>query len=156
MEAVSETYRDRAIDFMGLREVRGWRLKLYSVRYTPEPLPEEVYEEGLLQAVEALPSPATAADRPGVAFVIFHCGRGVDFLVVNWWDHENELFNRVLLRSFGEAAAWEWGRGGETACVWDLQILCFERDAYVRRVLAPPHGPDLEGYLDETLSVPAG
>lgn len=149
MEAVSEGYRERAIDFLGVRESAGWRLKLYSVRYGEDPLPEELYEEGIALAVEALPSPPVTAERPGVGFLILHRGRSVHYLVLNWWDRENELFNRVLMRGFGDADAWEWGRGGETACVWDLLVIAYERDAYVDYVLERPDAPDLEGYLAE-------
>lgn len=153
MERLDEPYRPRPIEFLGLRELDGWRLKLYSIRHGDRPVPEELRESGLARAAAALPGPAVTPERPGVGFVIFHRGRGVDFLVLNWWDRENELFNRVLLRGHAEDAAWEWGRGGETACVWDLQVLAFERDAYVERVLARPAAPDLDGYLGERLEV---
>lgn len=154
--SASEAYRDREIRFLGVREVGGWRLKLYAIRYGSRPLLGPVYERGLVLAVAELPAPAVTAERPGVGFVIFHQGRGVHYLVLNWWDRENELFNRVLTRPFGEAAAWSRARGGETACVWDLEVLAFERDAYVERVLSRPEAPDLAGYLARGLEVEAG
>lgn len=153
MNRVSEPYRDRLIRFLGVRGLDGWRLKLYEIRYGPEPLSRELYEEGLAIAAGALPRPPVTEERPGVGFVILHRGRAVHYLVLNWWDRENELFNRVLLRGFEEDGAWEWGRAGETACVWDLQVLGFERDAYVDAVLAGAGGPDLEGYLARGLEV---
>lgn len=156
VKTVGEAYRDRAIAFLGVRDLAGWRLKLYSIRYGEDPLPERVYEEGIARAVEALPSPPVTPERPGVGFLILHRGRSVHYLVLNWWDRENELFNRVLMRGFADGDAWAWGRGGETACVWDLQVLAFERDAYVERVLARPDAPDLEGYLGDGLAVRAG
>jgi hypothetical protein len=34
-----------------------------------------------------------------------------------------------------------------SACVWDLFVMCFERDAWLDEVLANPGGPNLDGYL---------
>jgi hypothetical protein len=39
--------------------------------------------------------------------------------------------------------------------VWDLQIIWFEREAYVRHVLSPVAGPNIDGYLAETFTVGA-
>jgi hypothetical protein len=33
------------------------------------------------------------------------------------------------------------------ACVWDLFVMSFERDAWLDEVLANPEGPNLDGYL---------
>lgn len=81
----SEAYRDREIGFIGVRELDGWRLKLYAIRYGSAPLRAALYEPGLALAVGALPRPAVTAGRPGIGFVILHRGRGVHYLVLNWW-----------------------------------------------------------------------
>jgi hypothetical protein len=39
---------------------------------------------------------------------------------------------------------------GLTACVWDLCVQCFERQAGVDCVLANPDGPDLKAYVAAT------
>lgn len=36
---------------------------------------------------------------------------------------------------------------GLIACVWDLRVMWFEREAWVETVLANPAGPDIEQYL---------
>jgi hypothetical protein len=69
-----------------------------------------------------------------------HQGRG-DYLVLGWWDNENELPLRVLV--WGESG-WREARGSESVCVWDLRILWHERDAYVATVLS---GRDPADYL---------
>lgn len=155
MRTVSEPYRDRAIRPLGVREVSGWRLKVYAVQYHEGPLPEVVYDDGLTVAGRELPQPPVTRERAGVGFVIFHEGRGVRFLVLNWWDRENELFNRVLIRGLDEDDLWVWARRGEVACVWDLQVLAFEREAWVDTVLRRSERPDVEAYLTRALTVPA-
>src|SRR5262245_37749312 len=124
----SEPYRPRLIRFVELFERDGWRLKLYSITYGTTALQREAYDQGLRIALQQLPQPAESAHRPGVAFAIFHQGRGVHYLVLCWWDNENELFSRVFVRSFDQEAAWRAATAGESACVWDLQVIWFERE----------------------------
>ncbi|RIK29394.1 MAG: hypothetical protein DCC55_38030 [Chloroflexi bacterium] len=41
---------------------------------------------------------------------------------------------------------------GLAACVWDLRVLCFERQAWIETMLANPQGPDLDAYLARQLN----
>lgn len=41
---------------------------------------------------------------------------------------------------------------GLIACVWDLKILSFEREAWLNCVLNNPDGPSLEKYLATQLN----
>jgi hypothetical protein len=41
---------------------------------------------------------------------------------------------------------------GPAACVWDLRVIGFERDAWLSKVLRNPGGPDIDAYLDEHLN----
>ena len=56
---------------------------------------------------------------------------------------------RVVISSYSDKpAALEYVTPtGLTACVWDLRVLCFERQAWIDTVLTNPVGPDLEKYL---------
>jgi len=101
-------------------------------------------------AERSLPRPATTRDRPGVGFVICHQGRGVDYLVLAWWDRENELPLRVFVRE-PESVRWRPAQDGESICVWDLDIIAHERDAYIRHVLSKPESPALDAYLGATV-----
>ena len=93
-----EPFAPRRIRSHGLRGPRGWQLKLYSVLYGSGPLDWAAFEPGLQLAEAELPQPAEAAGRPGLGFLIAHQGRTGDYVVLAWWDHENELPLRVFLR----------------------------------------------------------
>jgi hypothetical protein len=162
---VSECFQSRPMRFLGVCEVGGWRLKTYSITYGDRALDEPSFEQGLRTASPSLPQPPIAPGRPGVGFVIFHQGRTGDYVVLCWWDNENELPIRVFVRRNGHDArrrassdrrlparddAWRRAEGGESVCVWDLQIIAAERDAYVTHVLSPA-GPDIDAYLRATL-----
>jgi hypothetical protein len=131
-----QRYEPRPIRFDGLREIDGWRLKRYSITYGPGPLEWSVFEPAMALVDAALPPPAVTAARPGLGFVIAHRGRTALYCVLSWWDNENELPTRVFVRDLEGDAEWRPARGAESFCVWDLQVIAFERDAYVTTLLA--------------------
>jgi hypothetical protein len=132
----------RPIQFQGLVRHQGWTLKRYTVTLATadaEPATEKwlAFTSGRELAFAALPAPARTDVRPGVGFVIEHRGDGADYVVLGWWDRENELPVRVVVRDHEPQSEWRASRESESFCVWDLQVIGFERDAYVRTVLAP-------------------
>lgn len=140
-----EPYRPRVSESHGVVSHAGHRLKAYSIRYTDEPFELTAYREGLDLALAQLPPASPEEGRPGLGFVIVHRGRGMDYVVLGWWDRENELPLRVIVRQEGP---WRPARGSESVCVWDLEIIARERDAYVQTVLAPGAGADAaDAYL---------
>ena len=155
-------YAPRPIRFQGLVRREGWILKRYTVTLATaraEPAPEgwSEFTQGRELAFAALPAPARTAVRPGVGFVIEHRGAGADYVVLGWWDRENELPVRIMVRDHEPQAQWRTARTSESFCVWDLQVIGFERDAYVKTVLA--HDADdraLERYLAASFSVHEG
>lgn len=121
---------------------------MYSI-VLPDTPGEADFEPGLTLALDALPEPAQTPSRPGLGFCVLHAGRGADYAVLGWWDRENELPVRIFVRPHDESA-WRPSRGGESFCVWDLQVVAFERDAYVQTLLNnPPLGA--KDYLGRTL-----
>jgi hypothetical protein len=126
-------YHPRPIAFHGVRDVHGQRLKVYSIRYGAEPLHWGTFEPGLSRAFAELPEPDIAAGRPGLGFVIVHQGRTGDYVILAWWDNENELPLRVFVR---DQDGWRTARPNESVCVWDLEVIWHERQAYVATVLS--------------------
>lgn len=121
---------------------------MYSIVLPGVP-PEADLDAGLLLALGSLPDPAQTPSRPGLGFCVLHAGRGANYAVLGWWDRENELPVRIFVRPHDEPT-WRPSRGGESFCVWDLQVVAFERDAYVQTLLAnPPLGAN--EYLDRIL-----
>jgi hypothetical protein len=50
----------------------------------------------------------------------------------------------VFVRQQSPGATWRPARESESVCVWDLEVIWLERQAYVQTVLG---GGDVEGYL---------
>jgi hypothetical protein len=140
-----QPFAPRPIRFHGLRRREGWQLKVYSIVHGAEPLDLETFEKGIRLAEERLPAPDVGSGRPGLGFVIAHQGRTGDYVVLGWWDRENELPLRILVRQ-GSNGAWREARDGESICVWDVEVLWAERHYYVTTMLTP-RGSDRAAYL---------
>ena len=149
MSHMFRPYAPRPVQFAGLAEPSGYRLKQYAIVYS-EPFRDANFAEGSRLVFAELPTPAVTAERPGVGFVIAHQGNGADYVVLGWWDRENELPLKVLVRPQSPNGQWRPARGGESVCVWDLEVIWFERQAYVQTVIG---NGDAEGYLAMRLNV---
>jgi hypothetical protein len=128
-------YIARPIRFLGLAKPHGYRIKQYAILYGGGPFREEDFNDGLKLAFETLPRPAETKVRPGLGFAIAHQGNGADYAVLAWWDNENELPLRVFVRPQYHDAQWRPARDGESVCVWDLEVIGYERKVYVETVL---------------------
>jgi len=133
-----EPYAPRRVRSHGTREINGWRVKVYSIVRDGSPPDWSAFEPGMALAFDSLPMPAKTEGRPGLAFLIAHAGRGILYMVLCWWDRENELPIRVWVAEHDGATAANWraARGSESVCVWDLDIIWHERQAYIATILA--------------------
>ena len=146
-----QLYAPRPIRFDGVHVHDGWRIKRYRIWYGDAGFEAGRFEVGVALVWSELPAPAVTAVRPGVGFIVAHQGRGADYLVLGWWDRENELPLRVFVRDRG---VWRPAQGPESVCVWDLQVIGHERDAYVETVLGDPAAGGVDAYLGLTFPNP--
>lgn len=143
-----EPYQPRPIRFLELWSESGWRVKVYGIAYR-----RELPRQELVQAAKeiSLPylSPASDDSRHySVGFLGVHDGRGANFVFFDYWADENELHHHVYISPSEQPGALQYiTPTGLTACVWDLRLMAFERQAWVDSVLANPKGPDIEAYL---------
>lgn len=147
MHSSYEPYVPRPVESHGRMQRSGHELKLYSIRYGGAPIDLDAYGEGIEMALSRLPHADPEAGRPGLGFLIVHRGRGMDYVVLAWWDRENELPVRVFVRPDED---WRPAGESESFCVWDLEVMNHERNAYVETVLREkPDGA--EAYLRRVL-----
>jgi hypothetical protein len=123
----------------------GWRLKAYGISGRRELPPPAFVDAARDLAQRELPTPAEAPERYGVGFVGVHEGRDGDlYAFVDWWENENELCHRQYV---GSNDLQPSDPIGIRACVWDLAVVAFERQAWLDAVLQNLDGPDLDRYL---------
>ncbi len=134
MNAPYIRYAPRQVTVAPARTVRGYRLKEY--RVVPVGVEFEPQRFGNAEALIATQLPPTVdpdLGRPGVGFFIAHQGATADYLVLAWWDQQNELPLRVWCRADD---GWRPARASESVCVWDLEIIWFERNAWIETALS--------------------
>ena len=137
-------YRPRVIRYHDVHGHAGWRLKQFTISFDGSAVRWDEFAPGFALAEAVLPRPAQTDDRPGVGFLIAHHGRTADYVVLGWWDHENELPLRVFVRTPDEGV-WRPAGEHESVCVWDLEVIWAERQAYVDTVLSADGS--IEAYL---------
>lgn len=145
-------FRPRPVRFLELFECGPWRIKLYGLTAEHTRLLPELVAAAKELIGTLLPGDLTSAGAYGVGFAGIHCGADSNFVFVDWWANENELHHRVFTSSLDQPLELSPGKDGLSACVFDLQVIWFERNAWVDKVLANPNNPDLEAYLQKRLS----
>jgi hypothetical protein len=146
-------YQTRPIRFLELWQEGPWRLKVYGIAYDrPAPRPELVAaaKAAARKRVARVPSSLL---HYSVGFLGIHDGRTANFVFVDWWASENELHHHVYVSPTAEPAKLTYETpSGLVACVWDLRVVCFERQAWLDTVLKNPGAPDFEAYLAQRLN----
>jgi hypothetical protein len=123
-------YEPRSISFLE----REGRVKHYGIG-RPRP------------ALVAATREAARATVPpdALGFTIAHEGATTGLGIVYWWANDNEIHSRVFSE---DAGALEPADGTGMACVWELEVIDFERRAYLEDVLKEG---DVEAYLERAL-----
>jgi hypothetical protein len=132
------THQPRSIRFIGREDIGGWRMKVYGIgTHAPDARPEFV-EATVDAARDALP------DGAGAGFVIAHDAAGAGLGLVYWWANDNEIHGRSFASPLDDPRALTPIDGTGLACVWEMEVLDFERRAWLEDVLK---NDDLEAYL---------
>lgn len=146
-------YESRPIRFLDLWCVEGWRIKVYGIAYG-RPLPrEELVRAAQWVAGKHLRDVAVGVRHYHVGFLGVHDGRTSNFVFLDFWADENELHHHVFVSPTEQPDQFTYVTPtGLSACVWDLRVQAFERDAWVTHVLQRSESPDFEGYLNAKLN----
>jgi hypothetical protein len=142
-------YAPRPVRSLGLWQADGWRMKVYAMAATPREPSTALLDAAKDHALTTLPRPAVAADRYGVGYVGIHECDGTDYAFFGWWARGNELYHHLLACPSGrpqELVSLTRMDPGLAGCVWELEVVKFERDAWVRFGMRGGV-PDVEGYL---------
>ena len=102
-------------------------IKLYTVSARDLPVDRAPYMVRLDSVKRA--KSVRWAETP--AFAIFHDGAERRYLVLAWWANGNELFTSVSVEA---DAGWVEDPARYSFCLWDLEIMWFERNRFVETV----------------------
>jgi len=112
-------------------------VKLYSISASGLPVERAAYLSRLaeMKRTRSITWPSTPA------FAMFHDGATMRYLVLCWWGNDNELFTAVSVLS---AMGWVEDASRFSFCVWDLEVMWHERNAFIEHIYCPT--PNLPGY----------
>ena len=146
-------FRERRTGLCGHTEIRGWRAKVYGMVGDLAELSEDTLLAAIRIAESDVPWPDDVDDKYG--FLTVHVGEEAVWLLVDFWVSD-------ILRHFVFSAPikspTDFSPGpsnGTMACVWEMQVLWHERQAWVKHVMAKPELPDFEGYVNDVLDISA-
>ncbi len=145
-------YIPRPIRFLELWRVGNWRIKLYGITYSgeyPRPALLAAARQVATRQLRLLPD---ALRHYHVGFLGVHDGRTSNFVFLDFWAEENELHHHVFVSPTDRPECLaDATPTGLCACVWDLRLQAFEREAWLVHVLQREGAPDFDGYLAATL-----
>lgn len=103
-----------------------------------------------------LPEPAITSTRYGLGFTVIHQAEMFNQIIIDWWERENELRHHVF-KADPEAPTdfQNITSTGEAFCVWEIKVIGFERDAWLRHMIDSEGNPAPEAYLKTRLNIDA-
>jgi hypothetical protein len=131
------SHQPRRIAFLG----REHRVKHYGIA-----LGEGEARPALVDATRA--AAAQTIPEGAAGFTIAHDAATAGLAIVYWWANENELHARYFASPRDDPGALAPLTDTGMACVWELEVIDFERRAWLRDVL---QDGDLAAYLERAL-----
>jgi hypothetical protein len=145
-------YTERVVRFLGVWDINGWKLKVYAISAKRTLADAEVVSAKIIQAGHDIAAEVFThqpeANSYGLGYVIFHEGIFATWLLLDWWADEIQLRHQLFKANALGAPAFERVTTDLIACVWELAIVAFEREAWVETMLRSPKRPDVLHYLD--------
>jgi hypothetical protein len=149
---IKSAYQQRPVRFVEIYQHNDWQIKLYSISVKNEYVSEENVQKAKCHLESwLLKSSIHDLETYKIATLILHEGKEGCFAIINWWIDENMLQNFVYLAEDGRDYEL-FSANGITTCIWEMAILWFERNAWVKHVLMKNENPDFNAYLNEQLN----
>lgn len=141
-------YQERPIRFAGTTAYNGWNMKQYSISVNDEYVQPALFEAATTQLEHILPREPVNDSHYGVGFLILHEGYDGNYIIASWWVGENMLCNHILAAPAESPYEFKSFReSGIVACVWELEIMYFEKRLWSQAVLQNSQQPDFDRYL---------
>jgi hypothetical protein len=131
-------YLPRWVEAQELIAVNGYRLKPYSMHLSDRKEKRTIPPAELRNLLKTcLPTSVEQLDH-GVGFLMVHYARDGNYLLISRW-YGGNMLKHELFRLTQTADDWQAEPLRSTnivACVWELQIITFERQAWVCTAMA--------------------
>lgn len=147
---LSAPYAVRPIRFLELASHGDWTVKVYTIT-AGRPISKELVSAAKRLAFKKLDE-WRRETRPwpdhSAASLIVHHGEGANYIVLDWWVDESILQHHVWSSPIDAPERFTYlSPLGIGVCVWEMEVLQFEREAWIAYVLGRSGGPDMEAYF---------
>jgi len=150
-----QPFKAREILSLPIAESAGWQIKRYGLLAKQKQFNESVVAAALPAAIERLPTAghlSYAESNHGVGFQIVHFAEVAVVSPIFYW-----LWGSVLANTQQMRAQWDSPNEFQTGakhiigCVWEMQLVCFETQAWQQTMLNDEHTPEerLKHYLNK-------
>lgn len=148
-----ESYKSRQIKFEKIIEYRDWRIKLYSITHQAQILTSDLLKvaEGKLgDWLRTVEGSSLVNYKTG--FMIVHFAKDGYYILLSWWVNDNMLEHYVYYSPLEKLEFVPFRHNNVIACVWELTVICFEKNAWVERVMKDGLPGNYERYLMDQLN----
>jgi hypothetical protein len=132
-------------------EINGWKLKVYGISATRDLSDKDTVAAVMIergrQIAESVFARNPTTNSYGLGYVIFHEGRLANWLLLDWWADEIQIRHHLYRSDSATPAGFERVTSDLIACIWELRLIAFEREAWIETMLKSPDRPDVQRYL---------
>lgn len=148
-----KVYQPRKIKFCSNVSANSWNVKVYTITFRDKFESKPVLENAVTNLPKWLKkSKILGLETYQIAFLIVHEGRDGVWNILSWWTGENML--RSVTFATSTAMPNEFvltPKDGGMVCVWELEIIDFERKMWIEHILKKAEKPDFAGYLEQKI-----
>jgi hypothetical protein len=148
-----EGYKSRLIQHAQLVEIAGWYVKVYTVTNRPAFNSEQTLHAVTSALAQWIKIPEqTSLPVYQHAFLIVHEAREGVWILFNWWTGGEMINRRTWFADFDQPALLQHQPQNDgLVCVWELEVIAHERQAWINHILTHHQSPDFEGYRQDVL-----
>ena len=148
------SYKARKIEFLQVVTHNQWSIKLYTITKKESFSAGSVVKASFDQLNDWLADMNSFnSSHEHIAFLIIHEGTEGVFVLINTWVGNNMLQTHIYITNDGGSSFKKISGDGLFACIWELEVIDFERKAWLNHVVKQDDSPDYQKYQKERLNV---
>lgn len=146
-------YKPRKIGFHQIVDINSWQIKVYTITFREEFQSVSALESAITKLPDWLKLSETLEfENYQIGFMMVHEGRDGVWVILSWWTGENMLRSVTFANSAEAPEEFHLTpKEGGMVCVWELEVVDFERRMWIEHVLKKADQPDFRGYLEQNI-----
>lgn len=142
-------YRSRKIQFRETVEIENWKIKIYSISKHGDFNFPEFYKNVIYKLPIWLKQNNGFNDQHSyIGFLILHAGTEGIFSLINWWVDLYMLNTNIYFTEYDKLDIFKKISGnGLAPCIWEFEVINYERMAWTKQILKKIPNPDFDTYL---------